>query len=132
MKQHLLLGILCAFCLSFTGCTYDKYEKLHPLVAIQDTIKRAVSYKSDVVPIMASYCYRCHGDDATNGGQFHLNSYSTLSNWTTPNDSSCQLIKSITKTNTSAALFMPNDGTSLPQADISTIVKWVQQGAKDN
>ena len=124
--------IFFALLITLSSCSYDKYDELHPPVSITDSITRTVSYKYDITPIISAHCYRCHGVDASKGGQFHLNSYSGLAFWATPHDSTCQLIESLTRRNTSSANYMPNDSAKISDVEILRIYTWVKQGSKDN
>ena len=142
MKTVLHAVFLTLICFAFGSCHYDKYDTLikpglpvtKPVV-ISDSI--VIKYSTDIVPILSNNCYRCH--DASHkalGLGFELDSYNGLHSFCVPNnpanDSTCQLVESITHTNTSPTLYMPNDGAVVKDSDIAVIVKWVFQGAKNN
>jgi hypothetical protein len=82
----------------------------------------APSYKSDVEPLIAEYCYQCHSTAAGvgfNGGKYDWTQLSNLqSNGTSIADE-------ITATNMCNMPYVPDNPTSLPSAaDRTTIAEW--------
>ena len=84
-------------------------------------------YQADVVPILTSYCYSCHGA-ATNSGSMGivLEGYDNLK----PKADAGTLIGVITHASGFPA--MPKDGTKLSECNINKIRSWIDHGAQNN
>jgi cytochrome c553 len=86
-----------------------------------------VSYQNDVVPILQSNCYTCHGENTNSGSmgiilQGHANLAAKATSGT--------LVGVITHASGYPA--MPKDAGKLPECDINKIRAWVNAGAPDN
>ncbi len=137
MSKGILILMSISLCCFLSSCNYHKYDELvkpnigKTTVVLPDT----VSFSNNIMPILNNNCASCH--DATHYSAsargIAVYDYRTISNFTAPHDSTCYLIACITHSpNISPALFMPNNGTKLSDADIALMVKWVYAGAKNN
>jgi hypothetical protein len=88
-----------------------------------DTI--AVSYMTDIVPILQNNCYGCHGSVAPSGN-IMLNSFTGVSTVA----ENGRLVGAVT--HSTGYESMPQNQDKLPDCDIANIVGWVNQGAKNN
>lgn len=90
------------------------------------------SYKSEVVPILTRYCFRCHGPDRADKG-LRLDSYRRIMAGDSygailiPGDSSLSAMVSVIRNGT-----MPHDSTKLPPAEIDALARWIDAGAPQN
>jgi len=114
------LIIIAAAIVLLSGCQY-----LH---IVPDPIPADVSFSTDVTPIFAANCIGCHTTGAQVPDLTATHAYASLTslnlvNTTTPTSSILYI-----KINTGE---MPPGG-SLTQTQIGTILRWIEQGAKDN
>lgn len=84
-----------------------------------------VSFSTDVLPVMNTYCVTCHGNTNPNAG-IMLTNYNGVSGAA----SSGKLLGVISWAN--GFLRMPLGGNQLPECDINVIAAWINQGAQDN
>lgn len=84
-----------------------------------------MSFSNHVQPVINAYCKGCHNGPGGGGG-VDLSNYNGVS--TAANNGS--LTGSIQHLSGYSA--MPKNGNKLSTCDITTIVKWVQDGAKNN
>ena len=125
--KKIILSILsfCAICF-LNSCYYDNFKELNPEGALATTSNcdttSAISYASQIVPILNSACLGCH-----NGGAAHdMTSHSGAS----ADALSGKLYGSVAQHGT--ALDMPQGGTKLSDCDIAKIKKWADAGAPNN
>jgi len=91
-----------------------------------------VSFQQDVLPIFMDHCAECHGDDEPEEGLV-LTSYkdvmagSIYGSVIKPNDVEGSYLVELVSTGQ-----MPKRGADLTQAQIDTIMAWVEAGAPDN
>jgi hypothetical protein len=88
-----------------------------------DTVN--MKYTSNVLPIISSKCYGCHGNGAINGG-VELDSYSKL----LVQVNNGKLIGVIS--HAPGFKQMPQGGTKLSDCDINKIKSWISRGAQNN
>ena len=120
--QLSLLSFTTALVLS--GCYYDNFKELNPASALSnstsgcDTVN-AISYASQIVPILNSACTGCHNSSGT---------AHDMTNWNSvKNDAlSGDLYNDVNSGS------MPQGGSKLSDCDIAKIKKWVDAGALDN
>jgi hypothetical protein len=102
---------------------------------------RAVSYASDVVPILDKHCKACHvpGQAGYVVSGFELGSYESLMKGTQygpvilPGDALTSVLVMLIEGRVDPALKMPHGAASVPtEAEVLTIRRWVEQGAKNN
>jgi hypothetical protein len=100
-----------------------------------------VSYSQDVVPILDKYCKSCHmpGQAGYVVSGFELESYESLMAGTQfgpvvlPGDALTSVLVMLIEGRVDPALRMPHgDSTKPTDAEILTIRRWVEQGAKNN
>lgn len=90
------------------------------------------SYASDVAPIFARACIRCHGSQRADKG-LRLDSYQRMmagdsyGTVVIPGDSSLSALVSVAKYGT-----MPHGGTKLTDTELATISRWIDIGAPEN
>ena len=126
IKTSLLLTV----CFSFLSCTYKKHSGIAPVVSVANT---AVSYNTDIKPILTTYCYgigaqTCHVTNSNQGANGDFTSYTGLKN------------KVINGT-IQSRVFNPGGGMppsystgpkTLTATDLQKFKDWVAQGALDN
>lgn len=107
----------------FPSCTNDNKDQLVP--AVCDTVN--MSYSRDIVPILESNCYGCHGNGNTGGsGGINLQDYNTLKGYALDG----RLYANIT--HTSETPMPPPPAPKLPECEINKILDWINQGAPNN
>lgn len=114
---------------------------LLPLVlAAGCTQEPAVSYQKDVFPILQKNCFECHtgkGEGILKSG-LDLTSYETLMKGTkygpvlVPGQSISSTLVRLLQGKADPAINMPHKRDTLPEDQAAIIVKWVDQGAKNN
>jgi len=67
--------LLCALMICLSNCTYNNEEELYPPEVITPT--DTISYVDDVLTIIETNCYGCHGEGAALGG-VDLDGYDNL------------------------------------------------------
>lgn len=108
----------------FSGCYYDKAELVYPAPPVCDTAN--MSYSTDIVPILSTNCYVCHGGAATGSGGRKFDSHALLMNFVV----SGKLEKAVT--HSPGATPMPYNQPRLPKCTVDKIVAWIHQGALNN
>ena len=126
IKTSLLLTV----CFSFLSCTYKKHSGIAPVVPVANT---AVSYNTDIKPILTTYCYgigaqTCHVTNSNQGANGDFTAYAGLKS------------KVINGT-IQSRVFNPGGGMppsystgpkTLTATDLQKFKDWVAQGALDN
>ncbi|HMH23788.1 MAG TPA: hypothetical protein VK563_18510 [Puia sp.] len=120
-----------ALIISFAGCSKTSEDKL---VGNSPCDTTNVQYARDVVPILQSICYDCHGTGNTAGsGGILLQGYSNLKVYVNTHPAGLSL--SYLEGNISHApgyIAMPYQLPKLPDCEVNTVVAWVHQGAPNN
>jgi len=102
---------------------------------------QTVSYQKDVVPILDKHCKYCHtqGQAGYVVSGFELGSYESLMKGTIygpvvlPGDPLTSVLVMLIEGRVDPSLKMPHGNASVPtEAEILTIRRWVEQGAKNN
>ena len=107
---------------SLLGCAYESEEELFP----SDGCKvDNVSYNAQVVPILETNCYSCHGIGINTSG-ITLEGYSNL----ITRVNSGRLLGAIKRE--SGFPPMPQNAPMLPDCFIRQIEEWIGDGAPDN
>lgn len=129
----LIAGLALAFAggITLPSCYYDSKEELGLLNQVCDTT--AVSFTSDIAPIMDSYCNSCHSStsaDALGGGN-NLDGYANIINYVvTGSPDESLYYQSVAWTG--GASFMPKASDQISACEINTIRAWINQGALNN
>jgi len=122
-----LTGMICLIMLLVFGCTKQNEETLSDSTGTTTCKTDSMSYTSDVVPILQSYCYSCHGNGNTGGsGGINLDGYTNLK----PYADNGKLVGNIT--HAPGFVPMPYGQPKMPDCEINQIVAWVSQGTQNN
>ena len=111
--------------LLLSSCYYDKEELIYSVGGgTCDTV--AMKYSVDVVNILSTYCYKCHGGTAASGGGFVFDNYTGIKSMVTNG----KLLKAIN--HQAGASAMPKGDPKLTDCNIAKITAWVNNGAPNN
>lgn len=123
VKRLFVLGI--SVMAIITSCTKQNEEELQPKVnqPLCDTLN--MMYTKDVLPIITSNCYSCHGNGNTEGGM-NLDGYVRLKRQVDNN-----VLINVIKHSPGYAQ-MPQGQPKLSQCDINKIEAWINRGALNN
>lgn len=110
---------------SLSSCYYDNAEDLLGANACDTS---AVSFASDIVPIIQGSCYVCHsaGSYVSSGGGILVEGYDAISALATSG-----LLTAVVDWEAGASA-MPKSSPQLPSCDRALIRNWVTQGALNN
>jgi hypothetical protein len=129
MKKLILSGMLALaiFIAGLVGCSKQNETALAAKGAAGACDTMAVSYSKQVVPILQSICYECHGNGTSAGsGGILLQGYSNLLVWA----QNGYLVGCVT--HAPGFVPMPYLLPALPACEMNTIAAWVHQGANNN
>lgn len=129
-----ILAIMVVTALSLSSCYYHNWENIHPggqIASKPCVLADTISYNADVVPILNASCgvsgsqaLNCHGAGATGPD---LSTYTNFSSFTSPDS-----LNSVYSDITWSGNKMPKNGSKLSQCDINKIIRWMDQGSKNN
>jgi hypothetical protein len=126
MKRILCVAIMATagVILFSMACTKKNEQELsQTIVCTTDSM----SYSKDIVPILESYCYGCHGNGSTGGsGGINLDGYSNLK----VRVDNGELVGCVS--HAEGFVPMPFDQPKMPDCEVSKVVAWVNQGALNN
>lgn len=112
-----------------TACSYNKGTEPVP-------VKKDVSYKLDVKPILVTHCYTCHADTATNPdrpGSPVFTDFAQLQHEAlTPSNVNTNYTILIARLKHIESPGMPYNRDPLPDSLIQVIQDWVLVGAPEN
>lgn len=101
----------------FIGCTNDKDELLNPGGGGCTGVN--ASFANDILPLIQTRCWGCHGAGSTNGpGQ--------LTNYTEIKNAAARIRTAV------VTGYMPKNAGPLPAAEIRQIRCWVDSGTPNN
>jgi hypothetical protein len=129
-STFLIIAVIVAGVILFSvGCTKQNVEALtgsnNSLCSGDDTA--IAKYNEDIVPIMQSICYNCHGNGNTAGsGGINLASYTNIKVYADNGD----LIGNIT--HAPGHVPMPYGLPKLPDCEINKFISWVNNGTLNN
>ncbi|MDX5435575.1 MAG: hypothetical protein LPK03_00160 [Pontibacter sp.] len=116
--------------LTTLGCTYNEASEVAPVII------SSVSYKQDIVPIMASHCYSCHTASSTHpdkAGYAFIDNYEELKRYALrPSTTNASLTKLQARLRFVETPGMPLNQAPLPESDILKIDAWIKAGAPNN
>lgn len=104
---------------AFDSCYYDKSEELYGKVSCDTT---AVTYASNIAPIINRDCAGCHSPSAG----ISLYDYTSVKNYMTSNLP--VLMGSVKQDGTASN--MPKGGSKISACEINKLEAWVNQGMK--
>ncbi|MFI5148591.1 MAG: hypothetical protein ACHQRM_02590 [Bacteroidia bacterium] len=131
MKKNIIIIVLIAAGFA-SGCYYDNYEKLHPVVVTPPVVcdTTGVKFGATVTPIFSANCINgCHSTAVGSGGVI-LDTYAGAHRQV----ANGQLLPAINHSQpngTGNIFWMPLTG-SLSTCDISKVTQWVHAGAPNN
>lgn len=118
---------LCAFVflgiVYLTACSKANEEELLQNAGGCDTVN--VSYSADVLPIISSNCYSCHGNGNEEGG-VSLEGYDNLKFFADNGDLEGVI------THSPGYPAMPLNQPKLSDCEINIITAWINAGAENN
>jgi mono/diheme cytochrome c family protein len=117
--------IVAGMLLLIIACSKTSEDKLSGGGNTCDTT--SVSYSTDILPILESNCYGCHGSGNTGGsGGISLDGYSNLKVYA----DNGFLVGNVR--HDAGFVGMPYGLPKLPDCEVNKIVAWVNQGAENN
>ncbi len=126
MKKYtgICVAIMFAIITIMVSCT-KKSEDMFPINNCDTT---NVKYSVDIVAILQTNCYRCHGAGNTGGsGGILLEGYVNLSKWA----NNGYLVGNVT--HAPGYIPMPyGQAQKISACEINRIIAWVNQGSKNN
>ncbi|MDO9039559.1 MAG: hypothetical protein Q7U59_14550 [Lutibacter sp.] len=127
MKKLIQFIIIISVGLFMNSCYYDAYPEYENIDDPDGPGATEVSYATDIVPLW-SQCTGCHGNTPPT---LSTNSYANLLNGyvVAGNADASTLYKSLL--GTGGVSLMP-PGSAWPQAKITLVKNWINQGAKNN
>ena len=102
--------------------------------------QETVSFQSDVKPLIGQYCSECHvpgGDGAVKSG-FVVESYASIMKGTkfgpvvVAGDPLSSSLYRLVSGKVDPSIQMPHGKKAMSPEEITTIERWIEQGAKDN
>lgn len=131
MKKTILISLAC-IAITIFSCSKSSEDTLEPDPnpgggGNNNCDTTDITYAADIVPILQSNCYSCHGENTNSGSMgIVLEGYDNIK----PKADNGTLIGVITH----AAGFppMPKDGAKLSECNINKIRAWIDEGAQDN
>jgi hypothetical protein len=102
--------------------------------------EKTVSYKNDVYPILKKNCFECHthNGEGTQKSGLSMESYETLMKGTkfgpvlVPGQSVSSTLARLLQGKADPSINMPHKRDALPKDQADIILKWIDQGAKNN
>ncbi len=124
-RFHLILTWLVFPAIYIISCSKSTTSQTTPPPGTCDTAN--MKYTTDVVPILQSNCYSCHGNGSTSGsGGILLDGYSNLKSHAGDGSLTGDI------THSPGHVAMPYQKPKLDDCTINKILDWVDQGAPDN
>lgn len=121
-KYRSVLQLLTCFALLSTACYYDVEEDLVDPSGCQTT---NLSFRTHILPIIESRCYKCHAAEL-NLGNVTLEGYDALKIFVDNN----RLLGAVKHDQGFSP--MPQNEAMLSPCQIGMIESWIQEGAENN
>ena len=136
MKIKILMSSMILAAFSFNAIA----EVSNPAVISNANVKYEISYKKDVFPILYDYCLNCHSPEGKgyNKSGLDMRTYESLMKGTKfgpvvkPGDPETSTLVMLVEWRAKPELHMPPLNGKLYKEHITTLRKWVHQGAKNN
>jgi hypothetical protein len=101
--------------------------------------EKAVTFQSDIKPIIDAKCVSCHvpGGPGYDKSGLRMDSYEALMKGTqygpvvVPGSSVSSTLYRLVSGQADPSIRMPHGKASLPESDVATIAAWIDQGAKN-
>jgi hypothetical protein len=123
MKKILVLLVFFAgFGFAFSGCYYDKFQELHPMISTGCDSANA-TYSGSVNKIINTYCIGCHSGASASGGVM-LDNYNNVKT-----QASSGMLMNALKGNGVPSM-PPN--THLDDCKTGSILHWIRTGMPNN
>ena len=129
MKKLILVSTLAVVLIiaGLSSCSKQNEAALAAKSGAGQCDTTGVGYSSQIVPILQTYCYECHGSGTSAGsGGILLQGYSNLLSWARNG----YLVGCVT--HAPGYIAMPYGLPALPACEMNTIAAWVHQGANNN
>ncbi len=118
MKNKLtLLMLLLGSLTFFSGCYYDNEEDLYVGTSPCDTTN--LTFTNDISPIFSTNCNSCHSGAAAEGA-IHTDDYNAVKDNITRIHGAINHLSNYRP--------MPDNGTKLPDCELSKINAWINNG----
>lgn len=121
MKKQNILWLL-ALMLGLHSCYYDNQEELFQYISQQECNVTAATYASDIAPILASHCIRCHNKNRKDGN-VNLEGYNQVKPY-----ADAGTLYGVTNHQAGYPV-MPTDGYKIPFCEIEQLRIWIENGA---
>lgn len=121
--ERKIIKLLAICVVGFSSCYYDSEEALFP---VSECVTTAMSYQTNIKPILERNCYACHSA-AVNTANITLEGHSELIKHTTGGGRLLGAIK-----HQSGFSRMPKNTAKLLACDIAKIEQWILDGSPNN
>ena len=110
------------------SCALIAIVIIHTTVVVADD--SSVIFSRDVRPVLASYCFKCHGpDEASREGNLRLDTEEGAQKALEKDGNVTKLLSRITSTDHDLLMPPPDAKKPLKSSQIQTLTRWVQSGA---
>ena len=126
MKKFAIFFLLFLFCRVLLSCSKQNEEALMtPVNGIPNCDTVNMKFTANVVPILSTNCYSCHGNGRAFGG-VRLDNYANVKIWADGGN----LLGSIS--HASGFSPMPKNAAQLSNCDTNKIRAWISRGTLNN
>ncbi|MEO5906253.1 MAG: hypothetical protein ABIQ11_05975, partial [Saprospiraceae bacterium] len=123
IMERRIIKVLAICIVVFSACYYDSEESLYPNI---ECVTTAMSYQTNIVPILERNCYVCHSA-AVNLANITLEGHSQLIKHTTGEGRLLGAINHLPGFSR-----MPKNASKLLPCDIAKIEQWILDGSPNN
>lgn len=126
MKKYSLFSAVVLFCTVIIACSKENEQNLKDTLSTTPACDTAnMKFTANVLPILSTNCYSCHGNGRAFGG-VNLDTYANVKLVATDGS----LLGSITHASNFSP--MPKNAAQLAECDINKIRAWINRGALNN